>query len=116
MFQPNAMHMNGYNYPMMPFPFYHQNSKPQNSEGAFKVVKNFNIFQLPKHTIKAQIIMFNEQPHVSVTKFSNSNGMPTRKGIFMPAEAWHALCGSMDSINMELNGFLNPTSVACMIY
>ena len=118
MFQPNAMHMSGFNYPMMPFPFYQQNPKPSNSQGLFKVVKNFDIFHLPKHTIKAQIVMFNDQPHVSVSKFldspCNPNGMPTRKGIFMPAEAWHSLCDSMDSINIELSGIFNSASVACM--
>ena len=118
MFQPNARQMSAFNFPMMPFPYYNSKIRQQPSDNAFNVIKNFDIFELPKHTIKAQIVMFKEQPHVSVSKFMHSpynpNGLPTGKGIFMPVQAWHALCDSVDSINKELNGLSKSTSVACM--
>ena len=114
MFHPNAKQMSAFNFPMMPFPFY--KSKP--AENTFKIVKNFDIFKHSKYTIKAQIVQFNELPHVSVSKFlnvsTNPAGVPTGKGIFMSMEAWHSLCDNMDIINNELNYVNNPASVACM--
>ena len=118
MFQPNARQMSAFNFPMIPFPFYHSKIRQQPSENMFKVVKNFDIFEQPKHMIKAQIVIFKEQPHVSVSKFyttpANPNGLPTGKGIFMPVLAWHALCESIESINNELNALNKSSSVACM--
>ena len=118
MFHANANQMSAFNFPMVPFPFYHSNFRQKPAENPFKVLKTFDIFELPKYTIKVQIVLFKEQPTVSVSKFfkssSNPEGVPTGKGIFMPVDAWRSLCESMDTINKELNSINKTSSVACM--
>ena len=118
MFHANARQMSAFNFPMVPFPFYHSNFRQKPAENPFKVLKTFDIFELPKHTIKVQIVLFKEQPNVSVSKFfkssSNPEGVPTGKGIFMPVDAWRSLCESLDTINKELNSINKTSSVACM--